>query len=59
VQTPLLGKAAASLRVGDRVYFRHAKAGEMCERFDRLYLIEGDSVVDVVPTYRGEGKCFL
>lgn len=59
VQTPLLGDAAASLRVGDRVYFRHAKAGELCERFDRLYLIEGDRVVDEVPTYRGEGRCFL
>jgi D-serine deaminase-like pyridoxal phosphate-dependent protein len=59
VQTPLLGEGAARLRVGDRVYFRHAKAGEMCERFDELYLIEGDRVVDKLPTYRGEGRCFL
>jgi D-serine deaminase-like pyridoxal phosphate-dependent protein len=59
VQTPLLGEAAGALRVGDRVYFRHAKAGELCERFDRLYLIEGERVVEEVPTYRGEGKCFL
>jgi D-serine deaminase-like pyridoxal phosphate-dependent protein len=59
VQTPLLGEAARSLRVGDRVYFRHAKAGELCERFDRLYLVEGDRVVDEVRTYRGEGRCFL
>ncbi|MGH2734443.1 MAG: amino acid deaminase/aldolase [Actinomycetota bacterium] len=59
VQTPLLGRAASDLRVGDRVYFRHAKAGEMCERFDRLYVVEDDRVVDEVPTYRGEGKCFL
>jgi D-serine deaminase-like pyridoxal phosphate-dependent protein len=59
VQTPVLGQAAAALAVGDRVYFRHAKAGELCERFDRLYLIEGDRVVEEVPTYRGEGKCFL
>jgi D-serine deaminase-like pyridoxal phosphate-dependent protein len=59
VQTPVLGSAASSLRVGDRVYFRHAKAGELCERFDRLYLIEGDRLVDEVPTYRGEGRCFL
>jgi D-serine deaminase-like pyridoxal phosphate-dependent protein len=47
------------LNVGDRVYFRHAKAGELCERFERLYLVEGDRVVDEVPTYRGEGHCFL
>jgi D-serine deaminase-like pyridoxal phosphate-dependent protein len=59
VQTPLLGEAADGLRVGDRVYFRHAKAGELCERFDRLHLIEGERVVDEVPTYRGEGQCFL
>jgi D-serine deaminase-like pyridoxal phosphate-dependent protein len=59
VQTPLLGSAAARLAIGDRVYFRHAKAGELCERFDVLHLVEGDSVVDVVPTYRGDGKTFL
>ncbi len=59
VQTPLLGAPARDLRLGDRVWFRHAKAGELCERFDRLYLIEGERVVEQVPTYRGEGKCFL
>ncbi|MDW5596484.1 amino acid deaminase/aldolase [Conexibacter stalactiti] len=59
VQTPLLGAAAGSLRVGDRVWFRHAKAGEMCERFAELHLIEGEHVVETVPTYRGEGQSFL
>jgi D-serine deaminase-like pyridoxal phosphate-dependent protein len=59
VQTPLLGAAAGALRVGDRVYFRHAKAGELCEHFDLLHLIEGDRIVEAVPTYRGEGRCFL
>ena len=59
VQTPLLGMAARRLRVGDRVYMRHAKAGELCERFDSLYLVEGDRIVDQVPTYRGDGKAFL
>jgi D-serine deaminase-like pyridoxal phosphate-dependent protein len=59
VQTPLTGRAARELRVGDRVWFRHAKAGELCERFNTLYLIEGDRIVEQVPTYRGEGKCFL
>jgi D-serine deaminase-like pyridoxal phosphate-dependent protein len=57
VQTPLLG--AARLRVGDRVWMRHAKAGELCERFDALHLISGERVVETVPTYRGEGRCFL
>jgi D-serine deaminase-like pyridoxal phosphate-dependent protein len=59
VQTPLLGEAAADLRIGDRAYLRHAKAGELCERFDSLHLVEGHEVVDVVPTYRGEGRSFL
>jgi D-serine deaminase-like pyridoxal phosphate-dependent protein len=59
VQTPLLGEAARALDVGDRVYFRHTKAGELCERFNSLHLVEGDQVVDEVPTYRGEGKAFL
>jgi D-serine deaminase-like pyridoxal phosphate-dependent protein len=59
VQTPLLGAAADGLALGDRVYMRHAKAGELCERFDRLYLLEGERIVGEAPTYRGEGQCFL
>jgi len=59
VQTPVLGAPASDLRVGDRVYFRHAKAGELCERFGSLHLVSGDRVVDEVPTYRGDGKTFL
>jgi D-serine deaminase-like pyridoxal phosphate-dependent protein len=59
VQTPVLGAPADGLAIGDRVYFRHAKAGELCERFDRLYLVEGERIVEEVPTYRGEGQCFL
>jgi D-serine deaminase-like pyridoxal phosphate-dependent protein len=59
VQTPLLGPPAEELQIGDRVYMRHAKAGELCERFDALHLVEGDRIVDLVPTYRGEGKTFL
>jgi D-serine deaminase-like pyridoxal phosphate-dependent protein len=59
VQTPLLGDVADDLVIGDRVYMRHAKAGELCERFPSLYLLEGDRIVDQLPTYRGEGQCFL
>jgi D-serine deaminase-like pyridoxal phosphate-dependent protein len=59
VQTPLLGPAADELRIGDRAYFRHTKAGELCERFDSLYLLEAGEIVDQMPTYRGEGKTFL
>jgi D-serine deaminase-like pyridoxal phosphate-dependent protein len=59
VQTPVVGRAAQRLDIGDRVYLRHAKAGELCERFDRLYLVSGEQIVDEVPTYRGEGRTFL
>lgn len=59
VQTPLLGSPADDLLVGDRVWFRHAKAGELCERFAALHLVQGDRVVDTAPTYRGEGHAFL
>jgi D-serine deaminase-like pyridoxal phosphate-dependent protein len=59
VQTPLLGPAADDLVIGDRVYLRHAKAGELCERFSSLHLLEGGRIVEEAPTYRGEGECFL
>ncbi|MFD5103686.1 amino acid deaminase/aldolase [Streptomyces albidochromogenes] len=59
VQTPLHGSAADDLLIGDKVWFRHAKAGELCERFDELQLVEGDAVVATAPTYRGEGRTFL
>jgi D-serine deaminase-like pyridoxal phosphate-dependent protein len=58
VQTPLRGPGAGALGLGDRVWYRHAKAGELCERFDTLHLVAGDRVVAAVPTYRGEGKNF-
>jgi D-serine deaminase-like pyridoxal phosphate-dependent protein len=58
VQTPLRGSAADRLRVGDRVWLRHAKAGELCERFDELNLLSAGEVVARVPTYRGESATF-
>lgn len=58
VQTPVKGKAARGLRIGDRVVFRHAKAGEMCERFDTVTLVDDAGRAETVPTYRGEGKNF-
>ncbi|MSO42474.1 MAG: amino acid deaminase/aldolase [Solirubrobacterales bacterium] len=59
VQTPVRGAAADALEIGDRIYMRHVKAGELCERFNRLYLLAGDTIRDEVLTYRGEGKAFL
>jgi len=59
VQTPLQGTAARQLRVGDRVWFRHAKSGEPAERILSYHLVADGAVVDELPTYRGEGKAFL
>ena len=58
VQTPVRGATASALHVGDRVWFRHAKAGELCERFDTVHLVSDATRVDSVPTYRGEGRSF-
>ncbi len=59
VQTPLAGRAAAALQVGDRVWLRHTKAGELSEHVDEFLLVDGDAVVETLPTYRGQGKAFL
>jgi D-serine deaminase-like pyridoxal phosphate-dependent protein len=60
VQTPLqLAKNTPKLDLGDPIFFQHAKAGELCERFNDLYLLKDGEIVDVVKTYRGEGMNFL
>jgi D-serine deaminase-like pyridoxal phosphate-dependent protein len=59
VQTPVEGPAARDLRVGDRVWFRHTKAGEISEHLDAFAVVENGRVVEELPTYRGEGKVFL
>ena len=58
VQTPLTGPGAAKLAVGDLVWFRHAKSGELFEHTRSAYLLQGDKLVDEVPTYRGLGLAF-
>lgn len=58
VQTPLHGRGARRLDIGDHVWFRHTKAGEACERFDVAHLVSNGQVVEAVPTYRGEGVNF-
>ncbi len=58
VQTPVRGAAANDLKPGDRVWMRHAKAGELAERFAQYHLIHDDDQITAVPTYRGEGQCF-
>ncbi|HJQ05910.1 MAG TPA: amino acid deaminase/aldolase [Nocardioides sp.] len=58
VQTPLTGNGTTRLRIGDLVWFRHAKSGELFEHGNQVHLVRGDEVVDTVPTYRGEGLAF-
>ncbi len=55
---PLKGAAADDLGLGDRIWFRHAKAGELAERFTEFALVAGEEVVGRAATYRGEGQCF-
>ena len=59
VQTPVRVPAGVALAPGDPMLFRHAKAGELCERFNELLLVEGGAVVGKVATYRGDGQCFF
>jgi D-serine deaminase-like pyridoxal phosphate-dependent protein len=59
VQTPIRYMGRQTLRLGDPIFLRHSKAGELCERFTHLLLLAGDRVVDEVTTYRGDGQCFL
>lgn len=58
VQTPLRGAGARSLHIGGRVWFRHVKAGELCERIDKLDIVDGERVGACVTTYRGNKRRF-
>lgn len=57
VQTPLRG--AEGIAIGDPVFFRHAKAGELAEHFNEYLLVRGDRIVERAPTYRGSGGAFV
>lgn len=59
VQTPIRYDGPESLGLGDPVFMRHAKAGELCERFTTFLLVKDGAIVDEIPTYRGEGQCFV
>jgi D-serine deaminase-like pyridoxal phosphate-dependent protein len=59
VQTPLEGDGADAVALGSPVLFRHAKAGEVMERFREVLLVRDGAIVDRVPTYRGEGLSFV
>ena len=59
VQTPVAGPAARDLAIGDRVWLRHTKAGELSEHLNTFAVVEGGAVVAELSTYRGEGRVFL
>ena len=55
VQTPLTGSGAHLLQIGDWVWFRHAKSGELAEHTNEVHLLAGEEIVETVPSYRGLG----
>ncbi|GIO34809.1 MULTISPECIES: amino acid deaminase/aldolase [Paenibacillus] len=59
VQTPVKYDGEEPLTLGDPIFFRHAKAGELCERFNYLYGLSKGGIVEKITTYRGDGQCFL
>lgn len=57
VQTPV--KDLGPIQIGDPVFFRHAKAGELMEHFNEVHLVSQGKIIGSEKTYRGEGKCFF
>jgi D-serine deaminase-like pyridoxal phosphate-dependent protein len=55
VQTPLTGSGTHLLQIGDWVWFRHAKSGELAEHTNLVHLLVGEEIVETVPSYRGLG----
>ncbi len=55
VQTPLTGSGARMLQIGDWVWFRHAKSGELAEHTNLVHLLAGDAIAETVRSYRGLG----
>ena len=59
VQTPIRYKGNVPLTLGDPIFMRHSKAGELCERFTHLLLVADSTVKGKITTYRGDGQCFI
>jgi D-serine deaminase-like pyridoxal phosphate-dependent protein len=59
VQTPVRYEGEIALQIGDPIFMRHSKAGELCERFTHLLLVKDGAIADEVTTYRGDGQCFI
>ncbi|MEI6310870.1 MAG: alanine racemase [Bacteroidota bacterium] len=60
VQTPMdISNCKVPIQLGDPVFMRHSKAGEVCERFNKIHILIDKQNLLSVNTYRGNGKCFL
>jgi D-serine deaminase-like pyridoxal phosphate-dependent protein len=59
VQTPVAYAGPETLALGDPIFFRHAKAGELCEHFPELVLLREGKIIDRAATYRGDGRSFV
>lgn len=60
VQTPFrVTGDAPGLGLGDPVLCRHAKAGELAERFNDVLVLRGAEIVHRAKTYRGLGQAFM
>ncbi len=59
VQTPVRYAGPDHLALGDPIFLRHSKAGEVCEHFPRLLLVSDRQIVGEAATYRGQGQTFL
>src|SRR5205807_2227299 len=59
VQTPVRVPEGVALALGDPIFFRHAKAGELAEHVSEYVLVQSGRVIDRAPTYRGLGLCWL
>jgi len=57
VQTPVRYHGPFELKLNDPIILRHAKAGEVCERFNHIYAFKGQEV-ELFSTYRGQGVNF-
>lgn len=60
VQTPFrVRDPRRMLRIGEPVICRHAKAGELAERFAEYLFYRKGRIETREPTYRGFGQCFM
>lgn len=59
VQTPLKVSGEYKPVLGDPIFFRHAKAGELAKHFNKVLLVTKDKSTYHVDTYRGMQQCFL